>query len=107
MKKIRDVFSSLAILSLLLIACKSRKKEVVKNSPADIIKADEAFSNLSKRIGMKRAFIEYMDNDGILLRPNHLPIIGANAIDFLSQLNNTAFVLTWSPYGAEIATSRE
>jgi ketosteroid isomerase-like protein len=107
LKKIRHLFSLLAIITLLLFACKPRKKEVVKNSPAEIIKADEAFSNLSKKLGMKRAFIEYMDNDGVLLRPNHLPIIGANAIDFLSQVNDTSSILTWMPSGAEIAASGE
>jgi len=76
-----------------------------KKSPEEIIKADEAFSDLSRKAGMKRAFIEYIDNEGILLRPNHSPIIGANAIDFLSQVNDSSYTLTWSPGGGEIATS--
>ncbi|MEO8414645.1 MAG: DUF4440 domain-containing protein [Ginsengibacter sp.] len=78
-----------------------------KTSPAEIFKADEAFSDLSKKSGMKRAFIEYIDDEGILLRPNHPPIAGANAIDFLSQVNDSSYTLTWSPAGAEIAASGE
>ena len=54
---------------------------------------------------MKRAFIEYIDDEGVLLRPGHIPIIGANAIDYLSLVNDTAFILTWSPTGAGIAAS--
>ena len=40
---------------------------------------------------MKKAFIEYIDNEGILLRPDHPPIIGADAIDFLSQVNDSSY----------------
>ncbi|HEX7458460.1 MAG TPA: hypothetical protein VF301_08505, partial [Ginsengibacter sp.] len=69
--------------------------------------ADVAFSDLSKKEGMKRAFIEYIDNEGILLRPGHLPIIGANAIDFLSQVNDSSYTLTWNPSGAGIAASED
>ena len=74
-------------------------------STAEIIQADEAFSDLSKTQGMKRAFIEYIDNEGILLRAGHPPIVGANAIDFLSQVNDSPYTLTWSPAGAGIAAS--
>ena len=73
--------------------------------PHEIIKADEAFSEMSRKAGMKKAFMEYIDNEGILLRPDHLPIIGANAIDYLSQVNDSSYTLTWSPGGGEIATS--
>jgi ketosteroid isomerase-like protein len=41
------------------------------------------------------------------LRPGHSPIIGANAIDFLSQVNDSSYTLTWSPAGAEIAASED
>ena len=71
----------------------------------EIIKADEAFSNMSRKQGMKKAFLEYIDDDGILLRPNHPPIIGADAIDFLSQANDTSYTLTWKPHAAEASSS--
>ena len=91
--------------SLFFISCK-QKKDVVKNiSPYEILKADKSFSDMSSKAGMKKAFIEYIDNEGILLRPNHPPIIGADAIDFLSQVNDSLYTLTWNPAGGEIATS--
>ena len=74
-------------------------------SPDEIIKADEAFSEMSRKSGMKTAFIEYIDNEGILLRPNHPPIAGADAIEFLSQVNDSSYTLTWVPRGGEMATS--
>ena len=60
---------------------------------------------MSRKTGMKKAFLEYIDNEGILLRPNHPPIAGADAIDFLSQVNDSSYTLTWIPSGGEIAAS--
>ena len=56
---------------------------------------------------MKKAFIEYIDNEGILLRPDHPPIVGADAIDFLSQVNDSSYTLTWNPGGGELAASAD
>jgi ketosteroid isomerase-like protein len=60
---------------------------------------------MSRQIGMKKAFLQYIDNEGVLLRPGHLPLVGAEAIDFLSQLSDTAYTLTWQPMKAEISKS--
>jgi len=90
---------------LFLISCKPKINLIKNVSPDEVIKADEAFSDMSRKTGMKKAFIEFIDNEGILLRPNHPPIIGADAIDFLSQVNDSSYTLTWSPGGGEIATS--
>jgi len=105
LKKINFSLLFLMFSSLLVISCKPKPNLVKSISPDEIIKADEAFSEMSRKTGMKKAFIEYIDNEGILLRSNHPPIIGANAIDFLSQVNDSSYTLTWSPGGGEIATS--
>mgnify|MGYP006346153117 CR=1 FL=1 len=54
---------------------------------------------------MKNAFIEYIDSNGVLLKPGLMPIIGANAIDYLIQLNDTGFTLTWEPNNGGISSS--
>jgi hypothetical protein len=105
LKKLSFILSTLAFLFVCFASCKEKNKAVIKASPASILNADKAFSDLSKKEGMRKAFIEYIDNEGILLRPNHPPIIGANAIDFLSQVNDSSYTLTWNPAGAEIAAS--
>ena len=105
LKKINFILPVLIFSSLFLISCKPKTNLVKSISPDEIIKADEAFSEMSRKTGMKKAFIEYIDNEGILLRPNHPPIVGADAIDFLSQVNDSSYTLTWSPGGGEIATS--
>ena len=93
-------------LAMMLIACDTETKIVKKNASAEVlIQEDIAFSDMSRQLGMKKAFLEYIDNEGVLLRQDHLPIVGADAIDFLSSINDTAFVLTWKPSKAEIASS--
>lgn len=94
-----------SFIAVVLFSC-NVKKETPKDLSADeILNADIAFSDMSRQVGMKKAFLEYIDNDGILLRPNHPPIIGADAIDFLSSTNDTTYKLTWKPAKAEIAKS--
>jgi hypothetical protein len=107
LRKVNHVFAVVIFLTLVLSCCKPKAKPVKNISPEEIIKADEAFSEMSRKAGMKKAFIEFIDNEGILLRPNHPPIVGADAIDFLSQVNDSSYTLTWSPGGGEIASSAD
>ena len=72
-----------------------------------LMDADRAFSKMSEEKGMKNAFIEYIDSNGVLLRPGHMPIVGANAIDYLIQLNDSGYSLRWEPHKAVIAKSGE
>ncbi len=102
-KRILLFFCFLLISISFLSSCKP-KPAIVKEVTVDsIIDADIAFSDMSKEKGMKNAFIEFIDNEGLLLRPDHLPIKGADAIDFLSQVDDTAYILKWVPEGAQIA----
>ena len=106
LKKIILLASAFFIATASFFSCDLKTDTIVKNpSAGEIMNADLAFSDMSRQVGMKKAFLEYMDNDGILLRPNHPPIVGAEAIDFLSQLNDTSYTLTWKPSKAEIAKS--
>lgn len=98
--------------SLSLTSCTYfQKKKTGTVTPEEerlrMMDADRAFSKLSSEIGMKKAFLEYIDSNGILLRPNQLPLVGGDAIDFLTQLNDTTFTLTWNPKNGRIAQSGE
>lgn len=95
------------LMMLFTTAGCSNPKTDYQSAKQSIINTDKAFSDMSREHGMKKAFIEYMDNEGILLRPDNLPIIGADAIDFLSQSNDTAFTLTWKPSAVEISASED
>ncbi|MEO9146905.1 MAG: nuclear transport factor 2 family protein [Ginsengibacter sp.] len=86
-----------------LIPANNQKK--ISLSSDEILNTDMAFSTMSRQVGMKKAFLEYIGNEGVLLRPGHPPLSGADAIDFLSQLNDTAYTLTWKPSRGEISQS--
>ena len=69
--------------------------------------ADKAFSKMSLEKGMKNAFLEFIDSNGVLLRPGQYPVVGADAIDFLIQLNDSSYTLQWEPKSGGIAQSGE
>ena len=98
-------------ISLLpLLSCNNAtKKEVQPDAFAkmEMLNADREFSKMSEKKGMKTAFIEYLDSNGVLLRSNKLPIAGADAIDFLIQQNDSDYTLTWEPKNGVIAKSGE
>ncbi len=86
----------------------SKKKVYTgSNEKQMMMDADRAFSKMSVQKGMKNAFMEYIDSNGILLRPNQFPIIGADAIDFLIQINDSSYTLQWEPKNGAIAESGE
>lgn len=97
----------LIAISLFVLSC-SEKKEAASepvNEKIALIQADKAFSAMSVQKGMKAAFIEYIDSNGVLLKRDHLPIIGANAIDFLVSQEDSGYTLNWQPHNAFVARS--
>lgn len=96
---------TILIACILLCNCNMKDTDIEKKSLNEIMQTDRAFSEISRRHGMKKAFIEFIDNNGVLLRPNRYPIIGAEAIDYLTQTNDSSFSLTWKPAGGEVSSS--
>lgn len=92
------------LMSICFYSCTRKvNKEVVWIN--ELIATDKEFSTVSAKKGMQKAFIDYIDDDGILLRPNHLPIVGADAIEYLTEINDTSFTLTWAPSDAQVSSS--
>ena len=82
----------------------------MKTAPAsisEVLQADKEFSDMSKHIGIKKAYMEFMSDEGVLLRPDFLPISGASAVDYLSTLADKDYELSWEPKGGMIASSGE
>ncbi len=97
------------IMLVELLACNSKKETAPApvNEKIALMKTDEAFSDLSAEKGMKAAFIEYIDSNGVLLKPHQLPIVGAHAIDYLIEQNDTAYTLNWQPHNAFVSQSAD
>lgn len=95
---------------MVAFSCQNRVKQKTGAdafAKLEMMNTDRAFSKTSEEKGMKTAFIEYLDSNGVLLRPKHLPIAGADAIDFLIQQNDADYTLTWEPRNGAIARSGE
>lgn len=94
-------------LLLLLASCgeKSKNRDAGASAAAkyELMDADKAFSSLSRLKGMKTAFIEYIDSNGVLLMPGLLPLEGANAIDFLISHDDHDYTFSWKPRGAALS----
>jgi len=98
------------LLLLAVFGCKEAPKSNASsavNEKIALMKTDQAFSDMSMAKGMKAAFIEYIDSNGVLLRSGHLPIIGASAIDFLIQQNDTSYNMSWQPQNAFVSQSAD
>lgn len=99
---------SLLLLLCVFQSCDKKKEERVNdtaNAVEKLMETDRAFSRLSEQKGMKAAYIDYIDSNGVLLKPGLVPVLGANAIDYLIQQNDTAFSLTRQPQKAYVAAS--
>ena len=97
---------SAVFIIFLTISCKEKKQVInIAEEKLNLLETDKAFSKLSGEKGMKSAFIEYMDSNGVLLRPNHIPIAGANAIDYLIQQDDTAYTITRRPGHSAVSAS--
>lgn len=102
-----SVFS--AFLLVISVSCNLQFKKEAKRIQAlqELQQTDVDFSDRSRQVGMKKAFLEYIQDDGVLLRPGKLPVIGAHAVDYLSAINDSSFVLTWRPEGADVSESED
>lgn len=106
LKKLSSRLAGLFFFSMIMMFSCNEKKEI--NEPPsthEMLNADLAFSDMCRQIGMKKAFLQYIDDEGTLLRPDHLPIVGAEAINYISFLSDTSYTLSWKPAHAEIASS--
>jgi ketosteroid isomerase-like protein len=72
---------------------------------SELLSVDKEFSDMSSHIGMKKAYLEYMSDEGTLLRPGYLPITGADAINYLSLVADEGYELSWEPTDGMISSS--
>lgn len=101
------------ILLSMQFACNNAAPENTTAAPlstdsmkAVLMKIDLEFSDRSAAVGVNKAFIEFIDDNATLLRPNMHPVTGKDqVIAYLSARVDTAYKLTWKPLYADIAAS--
>jgi hypothetical protein len=106
----RIQFFILFFLIFSLVGCFFPKRNNTMGGEKDkiaLMNADNAFSNMSAEKGMRNAFLEFIDSNGVLLRPNVIPIAGADAVDYIIGLKDDGYTMTWKPNGGTVAASGE
>jgi ketosteroid isomerase-like protein len=101
--RLASVISIGLVIIISVSACKN--KEVLDKSK-ELAETDRHYSDLSAEKGMNTAFLAMFDTSGVLLRANHDPIVGIEAIrKLLLSQNDSTFELTWEPEFAKMASS--
>jgi ketosteroid isomerase-like protein len=89
-------------------SCKTKKKpddNLSTELKVAILETDRAFSAMSQSKGLRNAFMNFIDSDAVLLRPNNVPLVGGAAMDLIISSNDSVSILTWEPKEANIAKS--
>lgn len=100
----------MAVAAITIAACNSNQKNNSESNTAKnaaLLKADADFAALSEEKGLKEAFLENIDSNGVILRPDVLPMAGADAVDYIIALKDTGYTMVWKPSSAEVAVSGE
>lgn len=81
-------------------------QQYATRSAAVLLKTDTDFSNLSGEKGVKAAFLHYIDDSAVLLKPGLYPLTGVAAKQYYEN-QTPDFKLTWLPQSGFIARSGE
>jgi ketosteroid isomerase-like protein len=89
-----------------IIASQSCQQYPDPQEEAEILmQLDREFSLHSKEYGANHAFLDYIDDNAVLLRSNRHPIEGRENIVEMFSKPDTGFVLTWEPSFAMVSES--
>lgn len=103
MKKTRWYPISLLIIIILQISCQiSNQKEKLAR---ELMETDIEFSKKSTEAGMNAAFLDYIGEDCVLLRPNRNPVVGRGMIEEFFSRPDTSYTLSWEPLYADVSAS--
>lgn len=107
MKKVRG-FSTIAlimILSMFFFNCESgNKNDMIAKSKTELINTDTEFFNISQKNGTGQAFIDFADNNAIMLRQDSYPVTGKKEIMKLYQGREKKVTpLKWKPIKADVS----
>jgi len=73
----------------------------------EMVETDRNFSEACAKLGMKKAFLQFVADDAVLLRPGYMPIVEGDVIKYISGQEDSSFVMTWKPKGGQLAQSND
>jgi ketosteroid isomerase-like protein len=98
----------LALFSFLIILFAGCNRTIDhKQAVRELLDVDLKFAERSMVTGSHSAFLEYIDDSCVLLRPKRMPVIGRDKIVEMFSSPDTSFTLNWSPSFAEVSESAD
>ena len=102
--KTKDLMRRFIPAILILVTIQGCQKIRDAKSDANaLLKIDKEFSRYSREVGPNKAFLNYIDDSAVLLRPNCYPIVGRDKIVERYTEPDTGFMLTWVPSFAYVS----
>jgi ketosteroid isomerase-like protein len=103
------VMKNLIAISILVLfaSCDQTfpRKDPRQQFLAEMMQADADFAAMAAEKGYRKAFLHFMEDEAVLLRDNYLPIIGADAIRYVTGMNDSTFTVDWSPQGGDVSAA--
>jgi len=93
----------LLLLTLFINGCDNKTKH--EKLIGELLKVDREFAMQSVNQGSQNAFLAYIDDSCVLLRPHRLPIVGREKIKEMFSTPDTSFTLNWEPLFADVSGS--
>jgi ketosteroid isomerase-like protein len=119
-------YLAVIIIAVVTFSCNSKKKNndttsgtleqqnnqtiIVDSLKAtqELLSKDIEFSEYCVKNGINESFTNYIADDGVLLRPNHHPVVGKDSvIKLLNNKNKNNLTMRWKPSYAFVAKSGE
>lgn len=111
MQILKNIFlCSFILFCFAISACKQKQVNdtiTAEKNREMLLETDRQFANMCTEKGMKDAYLDFIDSNGVLLRPNVFPIVGADAVDYIIAQKTEDLNLTWRPKDAVVAASGE
>jgi len=91
------------VVITVFVACNGKKQQA---GSQELSETDRYYSAMSAKEGMNAAFLAMFDSAGVILKANHMPVVGYDSIraSLLAE-SDTAFTLTWEPLFEKMAAS--
>jgi ketosteroid isomerase-like protein len=104
MKKKNGVNIMLFVIIIIFIPLISCSKSGKNEKEGHLMQTDRDFSAMSVKEGMFKAFLYYVDDDGVILRNNSFPTRGKKAItNYFADNSDSDFILSWEPLYEKIS----
>ena len=96
-----------ALISLSSCKPKTAFADTPQAQKEELLLTDREFSMLCAKEGYSKSHLQYIDSNGIMLYPNAMPLIGADAIDEILRTSDEGFILQWEPKEAVVSASND